>query len=131
MTTGNDESTVVSTPRSNKADEYRVTQRPSGPGAYQMRYRGSRTTSNFTAQIDGTSPRPHDHDVWPRCSTSSAALGMFEPSDARTAAKRRAADAYCGFSRTSDTAVAIWPGVARGFSRTPALSRSTRTVLSF
>src|SRR5215210_2709107 len=81
MTTGNDGSTVVSTPRSNKAGEYRVTQRRSGPGAYQMRYRGSRTTSNFSSQIDGTSPRPHDHDAWPRCSTSSAALGMFEPSD--------------------------------------------------
>lgn len=52
MTTDSHESTVVSTPRSNKAGNYRVTQRPSGPGAYQMRYRGSKTTSNFSSPID-------------------------------------------------------------------------------
>ena len=46
------EPVVVSTPRSNKAGKYRVTQHYPGPGAYQVTWGGSRTTSPFASRAD-------------------------------------------------------------------------------
>ena len=46
------EPVVVSTPRSNTAGKYRVTQHYPGPGAYQLTWPGSSSTSPFASQAD-------------------------------------------------------------------------------
>ena len=66
-----------------------------------------------------------------RASASSAALGLLADSRASTSAKLWAAARYCGWPKTSATALAMRPGADRLPIRTPAPSLSTRAVLSF